>query len=56
MKDIWEESDDHGTVRMATVQTYGDTTHTLIDRSKYSGPFLPGYQTFRTKDPLLKTL
>ncbi|KAH9515138.1 hypothetical protein Btru_019312 [Bulinus truncatus] len=56
VKDIWEESDDHGTVRMASVQTYGDTTHTLIDRSKYSGPFLPSYRAAQVKDPLLKSL
>lgn len=43
VRDIWEEKDEHGKVRMATIQTYGDTTHTLIDRSKYKGAFLPGY-------------
>jgi len=32
VKDIWEESDDNGTVRFAVVQTYGETTHTLIER------------------------
>ncbi|MGH8828656.1 MAG: 4-hydroxyphenylpyruvate dioxygenase [Jiangellaceae bacterium] len=36
-------SDEHGTVRMAAIATYGVTRHTLIDRSKYSGPFLPGF-------------
>jgi 4-hydroxyphenylpyruvate dioxygenase len=36
-------SDDHGTVRMAAIATYGETRHTLIDRSKYDGPYLPGY-------------
>jgi len=36
-------SDEHGTVRMAAIATYGETRHTLIDRSKYDGPYLPGY-------------
>ena len=36
-------SDEHGTVRLAAIATYGDTRHTLIDRSRYNGPYLPGY-------------
>ena len=52
----WEETDENGTVRMARVQTYGDTTHTLIDRSKYKGPFLPGYKPAPYSDPLAKLL
>ncbi len=36
-------SDEHGTVRMAAIAAYGDTRHSLVDRSRYSGPYLPGY-------------
>jgi 4-hydroxyphenylpyruvate dioxygenase len=36
-------SDDHGTVRRASIKTYGDTLHTFVDRSQYKGGFLPGY-------------
>ncbi len=36
-------SDEHGTVRIAAVGTYGETRHTLVDRSRYTGPYLPGY-------------
>ncbi|MPY84547.1 MAG: 4-hydroxyphenylpyruvate dioxygenase [Actinophytocola sp.] len=36
-------SDEHGTVRMAAIATYGETRHTLVDRSRYTGPYLPGY-------------
>jgi len=43
IKDVWTESDEHGTVTMAIVKTYGDTTHTLIERTNYRGKFLPGY-------------
>ena len=38
-----EESDEHGSVKLATIATYGETLHTFVERSKYSGPFLPGY-------------
>ncbi|KAI4870739.1 4-hydroxyphenylpyruvate dioxygenase [Hypoxylon rubiginosum] len=34
----------HGDVRTAVIRTYGDTTHTLISRRGYSGPFMPGFQ------------
>ncbi|XP_039261804.2 4-hydroxyphenylpyruvate dioxygenase-like [Styela clava] len=44
VKDLWEESDENGTVKMATVQTYGDTTHTFIERSNFNGLFLPGFK------------
>jgi 4-hydroxyphenylpyruvate dioxygenase len=36
-------TDEHGTVRLAAIAAYGDTRHTLVDRSRYSGPYLPGY-------------
>jgi len=36
-------SDEHGTVRVAAIATYGETRHTLVDRSGYDGPYLPGY-------------
>ena len=36
-------SDEHGTVRRAAIATYGETRHTLVDRSRYHGPYLPGY-------------
>ena len=38
-----DESDEHGTVRLAAIATYGETRHTLVDRSRYSGIYLPGY-------------
>jgi 4-hydroxyphenylpyruvate dioxygenase len=38
-------TDTHGTVRVAAIATYGETRHTLVDRSRYRGPFLPGFIT-----------
>ncbi|MEV4704780.1 4-hydroxyphenylpyruvate dioxygenase [Actinoplanes sp. NPDC049316] len=36
-------TDEHGTVRIASIAAYGDTVHSLVDRSRYTGPFLPGF-------------
>src|SRR3954466_13013609 len=36
-------SDEHGTVRTAAIAAYGQTRHTLVDRSGYTGVYLPGY-------------
>ncbi|WP_262851019.1 4-hydroxyphenylpyruvate dioxygenase [Mumia quercus] len=36
-------TDEHGTIRLGAIATYGDTRHTLVDRSRYDGPYLPGY-------------
>jgi 4-hydroxyphenylpyruvate dioxygenase len=39
-----EESDEHGTVRLATIATYGETVHTFVQRDGYEGAFLPGFE------------
>ncbi|MFJ8312472.1 MULTISPECIES: 4-hydroxyphenylpyruvate dioxygenase [unclassified Streptomyces] len=38
-----EISDEHGTVVLAAIATYGKTRHTLVERSDYTGPYLPGF-------------
>jgi 4-hydroxyphenylpyruvate dioxygenase len=35
--------DEFGKVVVAVIATYGDTRHTLVERSGYSGAYLPGY-------------
>jgi 4-hydroxyphenylpyruvate dioxygenase len=35
--------DEHGTVVVAAIHTYGDTIHTFVERSAYSGAFMPGF-------------
>jgi len=45
------QEDQYGTVRTAALATYGETRHTLIDRSHYDGPFLPG---FAPAEPLFR--
>ncbi|MEU3273496.1 4-hydroxyphenylpyruvate dioxygenase [Saccharomonospora sp. NPDC006951] len=37
-------SDANGTVRRAAIATYGETRHSLVDRSRYTGPYLPGFE------------
>src|SRR6476469_2165882 len=39
-----DETDEHGTVRSAAIATYGHVRHSLIDRRRYTGPYLPGYR------------
>lgn len=50
------EKDQFGTVRYAQVKTFGDTTHTLIQRSGYTGAFLPGFRAISERDPTSKYL
>ena len=45
-------SDKDGEITYAVIQTYGETTHTLIERSAYHGTFLPGYRALSTPDPV----
>uniref|UniRef100_A0A8C3EVD4 4-hydroxyphenylpyruvate dioxygenase n=1 Tax=Corvus moneduloides TaxID=1196302 RepID=A0A8C3EVD4_CORMO len=56
VKEPWVEQDKFGKVKFAVIQTYGDTTHTLIEKLNYKGLFLPGYQPPLFKDPLLPKL
>ncbi|KAJ5773160.1 hypothetical protein N7457_008056 [Penicillium paradoxum] len=52
---IREDKDGH--VKTATIQTYGETTHTLIERSQYQGIFMPGYRAeVGSEDPILQFL
>jgi len=51
-----EETDEHGSVVRATIQTYGDTVHTLVERKNYKGVFLPGFVPVSVKDPLATLL
>jgi 4-hydroxyphenylpyruvate dioxygenase len=44
MHEPHELTDDDGTVRVATIGTYGETLHTFVERDGYRGAFLPGYE------------
>ena len=48
-----EDKDQHGIVRYAAIATYGETIHSLVDRSAYDGPYWPGYAAWQAvPDPL----
>jgi len=49
-----ETADKDGSVIMATIETYGDVTHTFVERKNYHGVFLPNYRTITDEDPLTK--
>jgi 4-hydroxyphenylpyruvate dioxygenase len=57
-------SDEHGSVRIASIATYGETRHTLVQRHvdgvTYAGPYLPGYvpasSTYAKRDGAPKRL
>ncbi|MFJ8435223.1 4-hydroxyphenylpyruvate dioxygenase [Kitasatospora sp. NPDC094019] len=38
-----DTADEHGAVRTAVIATYGETRHSLVERTGYDGPYLPGY-------------
>ena len=39
--------DSQGVIRYATVATFGDTVHHLVERDEYAGPHWPGYREER---------
>jgi 4-hydroxyphenylpyruvate dioxygenase len=44
--------DEDGKVILSVVKTYGDTTHTFVQRENYTGVFLPGFRAHHLTEPL----
>ncbi|KAL9630864.1 MAG: hypothetical protein Q9204_004504 [Flavoplaca sp. TL-2023a] len=44
--------DECGDVTTAIIRTYGDTTHTLVEKNDYKGMFMPGYRAINQTDPI----
>ncbi|HXS36267.1 MAG TPA: 4-hydroxyphenylpyruvate dioxygenase [Flavipsychrobacter sp.] len=40
--------DEYGEVKMSGIYTYGETVHLFVERKNYNGPFLPGYQLWKS--------
>jgi 4-hydroxyphenylpyruvate dioxygenase len=40
-------SDDHGRVTTSSIAAYGDTVHTFVERTNYTGAFFPGYHAVK---------
>jgi 4-hydroxyphenylpyruvate dioxygenase len=47
--------DDSGSLTKATVATYGDTTHTFVNRGQYNGVFEPGFTAYEQATPAKPT-
>jgi 4-hydroxyphenylpyruvate dioxygenase len=43
------EEDEYGKVVKSGIYTYGETIHMFIERKDYNGPFLPGYQEWKSE-------
>src|SRR6266436_8289743 len=46
--------DENGEARVAAIETYGDTIHTFVERSKYKGVFLPGFKAVESEDAIAR--
>jgi 4-hydroxyphenylpyruvate dioxygenase len=51
----WVEEDEHGKVVRSSILAYGETIHTFVDRSNFSGVYLPGYKPTRHQLPAQPT-
>ncbi|MBS1855370.1 MAG: 4-hydroxyphenylpyruvate dioxygenase [Acidobacteria bacterium] len=47
-------TDEHGSVRLASIAIYGDTIHTFVERADYRGVFLPGFRAVPGEDALTR--
>jgi 4-hydroxyphenylpyruvate dioxygenase len=43
VEEPYQLEDEHGSVWLASIATYGETVHTFVERGAYTGAFLPGY-------------
>src|SRR5918911_5345145 len=41
--------DDQGEVVVAAIRTYGETIHSLVERGRYTGTFMPGFKPVRPR-------
>lgn len=56
VKAPYELSDENGTVVLSAIKAYGDVIHTFVERSRYTGLFLPGYKPHHLTEKLNKIL
>jgi len=43
VREPWEERDEDGAVKLATIAAYGETLHTFVERGDYHGALMPGF-------------
>ena len=56
IKEPEELKDENGSVVIATVQTYGDTFHTFVERRDFKGVFLPGFRKHHNEEKFNKLI
>ena len=56
VKELEVLEDEGGKVIIGSVQTYGDTIHTFIERKGYTGVFMPGYRKHHLEEPFNKIM
>ncbi|MBL0085081.1 MAG: 4-hydroxyphenylpyruvate dioxygenase [Saprospiraceae bacterium] len=45
-------TDEFGEIKLAAIKTYGETIHTLVERSNYKGAFMPGFAAKKSEAPV----
>jgi len=45
------DTDEHGALHHSAIRTYGETVHTFLDRSAYTGEFAPGFAPPMLRQP-----
>ena len=55
-KPLTVSTEEDGEIVTAIIKTFGNTTHTLVNRSRYKGCFMPGFRSTLAPDPLDKYL
>ena len=48
-KEPWTMRDHNGSVRIASIHTYGDTVHTFLNRDDFAGHFMPAFKPYESK-------
>jgi 4-hydroxyphenylpyruvate dioxygenase len=41
-------TDKHGEVKLSGIHTYGEVVHIFVERKNYTGPFMPGFDTWKS--------
>ncbi|MGM1430350.1 4-hydroxyphenylpyruvate dioxygenase [Sphingobacterium lactis] len=47
-QDLRVTQDEFGEVRTAGIYTYGETVHMFVERKNYTGPFMPGFEAWKS--------
>jgi 4-hydroxyphenylpyruvate dioxygenase len=54
VREPFTTKDENGRVRISSIESYGDTIHSFIERRDYRGVFLPGFRHLAESDPIAR--